>query len=328
MATIDTTSSNNAKPSASVHGDEVAISVRDLCKNFGEKRALNGATLALRSGEILGLLGPNGAGKSTLIRSLVGRVRPNSGTISILGAAAGSDAARRKLGYVPQDLALYPLLSAAENLEVFGRYHGLEGAALADSVAWCLKWSALEDRAAEQVKNYSGGMKRRLNMAAGLIHRPQIILMDEPTVGVDPQSRERIFTMIEELHAQGISILYTTHYMEEAERLCDRIAIIDHGQVIADGSNQELVTRSFGTDRKLVVQFTGEPQKAAADWLQSMGASIHGASAEIAIKNPVLEVVEFLNKANAHGMNIHDFSLITPNLESVFLKLTGRGLRE
>ena len=328
MAAQDSVTSSSAKLNSSKQGDDVAISVRDLHKSYGVKIALNGATITLRAGEILGLLGPNGAGKSTLIRSLVGRVKPDSGDVSIMGDSAGSDAARKKIGYIPQDLALYPLLTAAENLETFGRYYGLEGTALSESVAWCLKWSALKDRIKDPVKTYSGGMKRRLNMAAGLIHRPQIILMDEPTVGVDPQSRERIFNMIEELHSLGCSILYTTHYMEEAERLCDRIAIIDHGQIIADGTRQELVANSFGTDSKLVVQFTGVPENTALDWLKGMGAIVNGSSAEIAVKNPAVEVVEFLNKVALHGLTIRDFSMVTPNLESVFLKLTGRGLRE
>jgi ABC-2 type transport system ATP-binding protein len=149
--------------------------------------------------------------------------------------------ARSALGWVPQELALYPRLTCGENLAAFGRYHGLSGGKLAESVAWCLDWAALQDRAGDLAKNLSGGMKRRLNMAAGIIHRPRVVLMDEPTVGVDPQSRNRIFEMIEALRDEGAAIIYTTHYMEEAERLCDRVAIIDHGRIIAQGAHEELV---------------------------------------------------------------------------------------
>src|SRR5207253_1792884 len=176
-----------------------------------------------------------------LIRSIVGRVIPDAGAISIFGARAGSPAARSALGWIPQELALYPRLTCRENLRSFGRYHGLRGAALEEAVARCLGWATLNDRAGELVRNLSGGMKRRLNMAAGLIHQPKLVLMDEPTVGVDPQSRNHIFEMIEKLRAEGMSLIYTTHYMEEAERLCDRIAIIDHGKIIALGMHADLV---------------------------------------------------------------------------------------
>jgi len=209
------------------------LEIDSLVKHFGPVIAVDGISLELRSGECLGLLGPNGAGKSTLIRAIVGRVIPDAGRVAIFGSAAGSASARAALGWVPQDLALYPRLSATENLRSFGSYYGLTGKKLEEAVAWCLDWAALQDRAGELTRNLSGGMKRRLNMAAGLIHQPRLVLMDEPTVGVDPQSRNRIFEMIEALRAQGMTIIYTTHYMEEAERLCDRIAIVDHGRIIA-----------------------------------------------------------------------------------------------
>src|SRR5215471_9228385 len=209
------------------------LRIEGLVKRFGSVTAVDGIGLDVRAGECFGLLGPNGAGKSTLIRSIVGRVRPNSGRILIFGETAESAAARAALGWVPQELAIYPRLTSRENLESFGRYHGLKGDELEQAITWCLEWAALADRDHEVVNHLSGGMKRRLNMAAGLIHRPRIVLMDEPTVGVDPQSRLRIFEMIEALRREGMSVIYTTHYMEEAERLCDRIAIIDHGLIIA-----------------------------------------------------------------------------------------------
>ena len=201
-----------------------------LVKRFGQVTAVDGISIELRAGECLGLLGPNGAGKSTLIRCIVGRVIPDAGTITVFGAPADSAAARDALGWIPQELALYPRLTCRENLQAFGRYHGLSGAALHQAVERCLAWATLTDRAGDLVKNLSGGMKRRLNMAAGLIHQPKLILMDEPTVGVDPQSRNHIFEMIEKVRDEGTSIIYTTHYMEEAERLCDRVAIIARHQ--------------------------------------------------------------------------------------------------
>src|SRR5689334_20505323 len=227
------------------------LRIEALTKRFKDLTAVDGVTLELNCGECLGLLGPNGAGKSTLIRSIVGRVIPDSGKVSVFGAAADSVGARMALGWVPQDLALYPRLTCRENLEAFGKYHGLSRAALKAAVVWCLEWAGLSDRAEDTVASFSGGMKRRLNMAAGLIHQPKVILMDEPTVGVAPQSRNRIFEMIEKLRDQGISMIYTTHYMEEAERLCDRIAIIDHGRIIALGTKEELVRNAFASqDRK------------------------------------------------------------------------------
>ena len=192
-----------------------------------------------------GLLGPNGAGKSTLIRSAVGQVRPNVGNIWVFGHPANSAAARAAMGWVPQNWRSTGSSLAVENLEAFGRYHGLRGKALREAIQWCLEWAGLADRAGATVKILSGDMRQRLNLAAGLIHRPRIVLLDEPTVGVDPQSRNRIFEMVAGLRQQGTTVIYTTHYMEEAERLCDRIAILDHGRVIAQGTKEELVARSL-----------------------------------------------------------------------------------
>jgi ABC-2 type transport system ATP-binding protein len=186
---------------SSIPASPLPLEIKALVKRFGQVVAVDGISLELRSGECLGLLGPNGAGKSTLIRAIVGRVIPDSGRVAVFGAAADSPAARAALGWVPQDLALYPRLTAKENLRAFGRYYGLTGKKLDEAVAWCLDWAALQDRAGELTRNLSGGMKRRLNMAAGLIHQPRLVLMDEPTVGVDPQSRNRIFEMIEALRA-------------------------------------------------------------------------------------------------------------------------------
>ncbi len=297
-----------------------------LVKRFGHITAVDGITLELRSGECLGLLGPNGAGKSTLIRSIVGRVIPDSGTITVLGAPADSTAARNSLGWIPQELALYPRLTCRENLESFGRYHGLGGPALSESVTRCLTWSTLTDRANDLVMTLSGGMKRRLNMAAGLIHEPKVVLMDEPTVGVDPQSRNHIFEMIEKIRDGGISIIYTTHYMEEAERLCDRIAVVDHGRIIASGTNAELVQNAFGSRSQVLARFAANNDR-VEHWVEQHGGKTVDGTAQFTIDHPT-QITVLLEDSSKAGLELLDVSLRKPNLESVFLNLTGRELRD
>ncbi|MGB6429249.1 MAG: ABC transporter ATP-binding protein [Candidatus Acidiferrales bacterium] len=302
------------------------LQVEALVKRFGQVTAVDGITLELRAGECLGLLGPNGAGKTTLIRSIVGRVIPDAGRVAVFGFPANSAAARAALGWVPQELALYPRLTCKENLESFGRYHGLAGAGLREAVAWCLDWSSLQDRAAELAKNLSGGMRRRLNMAAGIIHRPKLVLMDEPTVGVDPQSRNRIFEMIETLHSEGTAIIYTTHYMEEAERLCDRVAIVDHGRIIALGTNEELVENAFASRSQVLARFAG-PSDGVAAWVELRGGRLVDSTAQFTVARPT-EIAGLLDDAATAGLDVIDVSLHRPNLESVFLHLTGRELRD
>jgi linearmycin/streptolysin S transport system ATP-binding protein len=302
------------------------LEVTALVKRFGQVAAVDGISLTLRPGECFGLLGPNGAGKSTLIRSIVGRVIPDSGQAAVFGAPAASAAARAALGWVPQDLALYPRLTASENLLAFGSYYGLGGKALDEAVTRCLRWAALEDRSAELARNLSGGMKRRLNMAAGLINNPRLVLMDEPTVGVDPQSRNRIFEMIEALRSEGTTIIYTTHYMEEAERLCDRIAIVDHGHIIALDTKEALVRASFGSRSQVLARFDGAPEAIAA-WAAQHSGHLTDSTAEFTIEHPT-EVAALLDSASAAGLKLVDLSLRRPNLESVFLHLTGRELRD
>jgi ABC-2 type transport system ATP-binding protein len=302
------------------------LEVDALAKSFGAVKAVAGVSLQVHPGECLGLLGPNGAGKSTVIRAIVGRVIPDEGSISVFGSAADSAAARAALGWVPQELAVYPRLTCKENLVSFGRYHGLSGSKLSDSVAWCLDWAALQDRAGDLAKNLSGGMKRRLNMAAGIIHRPRVVLMDEPTVGVDPQSRNRIFEMIEALRASGTAIVYTTHYMEEAERLCDRIAIIDHGRIIAEGTDADLVHNAFGTRSQVIAHFAGTGPE-IAKWVEARGGQMVDSAAQFSIANSI-EIAGLLGDADKAGLELADVSLRRPNLESVFLHLTGRELRD
>ena len=318
--------SANSKLADPTANSPLPLEVDALVKRFGQVVAVDSISLQLRSGECLGLLGPNGAGKSTLIRAIAGRVILDSGRVSVFGSAAGSPAARAALGWVPQDLALYPRLSATENLRSFGRYYGLAGEKLEQSVAWCLKWAALEDRAGELTRNLSGGMKRRLNMAAGLIHQPRLVLMDEPTVGVDPQSRNRIFEMIAALRAQGMTIIYTTHYMEEAERLCDRIAIVDHGRIIALDTRDALIHNSFASRSQVIARLEGPAEK-VGEWVAGRGGRLVDSTAEFTIERPT-EVAGLLEGAAEAGLELIDLSLRRPNLESVFLHLTGRELRD
>jgi len=306
--------------------NSIPLRIEELVKRFGSVTAVDGISLEVKPGECFGLLGPNGAGKSTLIRSIVGRVRPNSGRILIFGETAESAAARAALGWVPQELAVYPRLTSRENLTSFGRYHGLNGNQLEQAITWCLEWASLADRKDEVVNTLSGGMKRRLNMAAGLIHRPRIVLMDEPTVGVDPQSRLRIFEMIEALGREGMSVIYTTHYMEEAERLCDRIAIIDHGRIIALGGKEELIRSAFGSRSQVVVHLADSGDRVQS-WIERHGGRSVDSTAQFTIDQPS-EIANLLQAAVNEGHEVVDLSLHRPNLESVFLQLTGRELRE
>ena len=306
--------------------EPVPLEVASLVKRFGQVTAVDGISLALSSGECLGLLGPNGAGKSTLIRCIVGRALADAGRITVFGFAVGTSEAREALGWVPQELALYPRLTCGENLAAFGRYHGLSGSKLAQSVTWCLEWAALGDRAGDLVKNLSGGMKRRLNMAAGIIHRPRVVLLDEPTVGVDPQSRNRIFEMIEALRAEGTAIIYTTHYMEEAERLCDRVAIIDHGRIVAQGTNRELIQNSFASRSQVLARFAGPSDEIAA-WVERHNGRLVDGAAQFTIEQST-QIAGLLDDAAKAGLELVDVSLRRPNLESVFLHLTGRELRD
>ena len=304
------------------------LSVHGVSKFYGKKPALNEVSLEVPAGIHMLILGPNGAGKTTLIRCVVGRVVPNSGSITIFGDPVGSAQARARIGYIPQEIALYPRLTAEENLTVFGRYAGVSGEALPGAIRGCLDWAGLTERSKEPVMKFSGGMKRRLNMAAGLLQRPKLVLLDEPTTGVDPQSRQRIYAMVEELRADGASVIYTTHYMEEAERLCDRIAIIDHGKIIALGTHGELVRQNFGSRCELVLHCDGEAAAAHSKWAEARGGAVNGASFRFPVSDPAFEIAEILESARAEAVPVRDLSFKSPNLESVFLHLTGRGLRE
>jgi ABC-2 type transport system ATP-binding protein len=222
------------------------LAISNLRKTFGSTVAVGGVSFGVEPGQLVGLLGPNGAGKTTTVSMIAGLVTPDQGTVTIDGAAIAGDAdpAKRRLGLVPQDLALYDELSADANLRLFGSLYGMSSTALGEAIASALTLVGLADRARDRVKTYSGGMKRRLNLAAGLLHDPDILLLDEPTVGVDPQSRNAIFENLEHLKSRGKALLYTTHYMEEVERLADRIVIMDHGRVLADDTLSGLRSRA------------------------------------------------------------------------------------
>jgi ABC-2 type transport system ATP-binding protein len=308
--------------------ESLPLEVRDVSKAFAGRKALDGVTLEISPGEILGLLGPNGAGKTTLVRGVAGRVVQDSGSLRLFGLSPADSGARALRGWVPQEIALYPLLSPRENLWTFGRYQGLEGEPLEAAIGANLEWIGLADRADERTDRLSGGMKRRLNIAAGTIHGPRLLLLDEPTVGVDPQSRERIYGMIGELKSRGVSLLYTTHYMEEAERLCDRIAIIDHGRIIASGTTESLVRQTLGAAQTVSIETQVAIPADVRESLTKFGATVDGTKVQASVEDPAVQIREFLEIFHAKGIGIRDLALKSSTLEQVFLHLTGRGLRE
>ena len=304
------------------------LEVQEVAKAFGSRPALAGVTFAIAPGEIFGLLGPNGAGKTTLVRGVAGRVIPDAGTLSIFGRSPAESAARALRGWVPQEIALYPLLSPRENLRSFGRFQGLSGERLESAIRANLEWVGLSDRADERTEGLSGGMKRRLNIAAGTIHEPKLLLLDEPTVGVDPQSRERIYAMIQEVKARGVSLLYTTHYMEEAERLCDRIAIIDHGRIIAEGTKDQLVRQTLGAAQTVVIDTEAPIPDRVRATLARFGADVDGMRVQASVEDAAARIRELLEVFHDSGVRIRDLTLKAATLEEVFLHLTGRELRE
>jgi len=308
------------------------LQIREARKKFGAVTALDGASFELRQGELLALLGPNGAGKTTLIRAVAGRVKLDAGEIRLFDRAITWGRTPPELGIVPQEIALYPLLSARENLEIFGRLQGLKGAALTANVRWALERTALVDRQNDAVNQFSGGMRRRLNIACGVIHKPRVLLLDEPTVGVDPQSRDRIYDMLGELTREGVSLLLTTHHLEEAEARCSRTVIIDHGRVIAAGTLHELVEQTVGRHR-LVTLRLDKPVDGAALALAHGGASV-----EVDAEDPrvlrakmhdvALDLPPLLERVRQTGHLVDDVEVRGPSLQSVFIHLTGRELRE
>lgn len=309
------------------------IRIENLHKSFRRPsgppvQALAGVSLEIPEGSFFGLLGSNGAGKSTLIACLTGYYSPDEGTI-FHGAEVfdGKSASmRREIGFVPQEIALYETLSALENLRLFGRLFGLSASRARERADEVLELVGLTERAMDTVKSFSGGMKRRVNLAAALLHKPRILLCDEPTVGVDPQSRNAIFEILEQLHAGGMTILYTTHYMEEVERLCERIAIVDHGRVLAQGSLHELLdSLPFASEIRFAENAANE--QFSAQLLADVVVQREGPS--LVLRPPKgTSLASVLSRIEAHGIPASQFSLRPPSLEHLFLQLTGRTLRD
>ena len=310
----------------------LAIEAHSLYKSFGDFHAVQGATFHAEAGEVLSLLGPNGAGKSTTISMLSGLLAPTDGDACIMGYSVTRqpELAKASLGVVPQDIALYPDLSAHENLVFWGKMYGLRGAALKSRVDEVLEIIGLTDRQKDHVGKFSGGMKRRVNIAAALLHKPDVVIMDEPTVGIDPQSRRHILDNVKELNQQGMTVLYTTHYMEEAAELSHHIAIMDHGKVIAYGTHDDLI-KMVGEQTRIDVTLNVEAEKILDAW-----RGTEGVARIDALDGKVTALVDDSNRvlprlfegASRYGVRITSVDIQEPNLETVFLHLTGRALRD
>jgi ABC-2 type transport system ATP-binding protein len=295
------------------------IKVQGVTKRFGQILAVDDVSFEIRSGEVFGLLGPNGAGKSTAINMMVGALVPDSGSIVIAGAGDPQlPSARMQIGAAPQALAIYDELTAQENLGFFGRMYGLHGAKLTERIEWSLELAGLRDRRKDVVSKFSGGMKRRLNIVCGLVHDPQIIFLDEPTVGVDPQSRNAIFDQIELLKGLNRTIVYTTHYMEEAQRLCDRVAIVDHGKILDLGTVKDLISRHGGKS-VIVAELESQPP---------VGVTLPGVRDKLHLRfesdRPFVDIYAL----QGQGVVFSSLHVEPPDLEIVFLNLTGRRLRD
>lgn len=308
------------------------VVVRGLVKRFGDLVAVDHVDFSIAEGETFGLLGPNGAGKTTTISMISCLLDPTEGEVIVDGHSIGKEptAVKSSLGVVPQEVALYPTLSAAENLAFWGRMYGLSGAGLKKAVDEALELAGLADRSKERVEKYSGGMKRRINIAAGILHRPRVLLMDEPTVGIDPQSRNHILETVKDLNASGMTVLYTSHYMEEVEYLCDRISIMDHGKCIATGTLNELRDVVGGMD---VVSVTvGDVSEGIISAIAAIPGveSVNRAEGIIEVLTPSSGSVlgKLVATLESDGAHVTSVTVTEPNLESVFLHLTGKSLRD
>jgi ABC-2 type transport system ATP-binding protein len=311
---------------------EPILVAQDLKKSFGDLEAVKGVSLQVARGEVFGLLGPNGAGKTTTISMLTGLLDPTDGHVAVdgLDLETHTNEVKAKLGLVPQELALYPTLSARQNLNFFGRIYGLKGSELRERVDEVLEMIGLTERADEAVEKYSGGMKRRVNIGAGLLHKPEILFLDEPTVGVDPQSRNAIFESVETLNRAGMSVIYTTHYMEEAQRLCHRVAIVDEGKLIALDTPTALI-RSLGGGVVLLSVSETAPDDLAERIAEAPAVrSTTRSDGQLKIETQRLQeaLISTLDITNQLDVPITGLEILEPNLESVFLHLTGKTLRE
>jgi len=312
--------------------NEPLLVCTDLHKRFKDIVAVDGVGFHIDRAETYGLLGPNGAGKTTTISMVCGLLERDGGSVTVAGLPMDIETTEAKalIGYVPQDLAIYPDLSARENLRFFGRLQRLSGRRLDERVSAVLELTGLSERAGDRTETYSGGMKRRLNIGIGLLHEPQLLVLDEPTVGVDPQSRNAILEAIDGLRRGGMAILYTTHYMEEAERLCDRIGIIDGGHILAEGTRRELVALVGQLDR--VTLTASGPLQDAAQALAALeqvdGASVSDSAIEVTAHSARTILPQVIETATAAGALINSVEVTEPDLETVFLHLTGKALRD
>jgi len=310
------------------------LQVQNLVKKYGDFTAVNGISFDIKEGEIFSLLGPNGAGKTTTISILSTLYAPTSGDAMISGYSVTKNpmAVKQVIGVVPQDIALYEDLTARENLIFWGQMYGLSGKGLASRVDEVLEQIGLTDKAKNRVKTYSGGMKRRVNIGVGLLHKPRLLFMDEPTVGIDPQSRRAILDTVKDLNKQGMSLLYTTHYMEEAEELSDRVGIIDHGELIALGTQKELTQQVGETETLILHVGESDDPEALANSLKGLKDVLEANAADhkVSVITPDAEEVlaAIVSKANERGIKIRSIDIREPNLEAVFLHLTGRALRD
>ena len=310
------------------------LEVKNLVKKYGDFTAVKGITFDIKEGEIFSLLGPNGAGKTTTISMLSTLYTPTAGDATIGGHSITKSpmAVKQIIGVVPQELALYEDLTARENLIFWGQMYGLGGKPLASRVDEVLEQIGLTDKAKNRIKTYSGGMKRRVNIGVGLLHKPRLLFMDEPTVGIDPQSRRAILETVKDLNQQGMTVLYTTHYMEEAQEISDRVGIIDHGELIALGTQKEL-TQQVGQTETLILHIGENDDPAAlADSLKGVKDVLEANATDhkVSIITPAAEDVlaSIVSKANERGIKIRSIDIREPNLEAVFLHLTGRALRD
>lgn len=308
------------------------LEVSRLSKSFAGKEALRDVSLRIAEGECFGIMGPNGAGKTTLVNLISGFIQPDSGEIVLFGEKlpAASAAVKRKIGVVPQEIALYDRLSVSDNLTYFGELYGLEGKALSERIDQLLDWVQLSERKKDKVQVLSGGMKRRINLIAGLLHAPRLLLVDEPTVGIDPQARIFIYSLIQKLKDEGLAILYTTHYIPEVERLCSRAAILDEGRIVACGGKEALLAQA-GIAEQLEILVDGD----APRWIQPIseifedkGSTTDGQSVIVPAPKSWRSLSEAIQKMDRAGIPVSGIQFNSGGLESAFFRLTGKELRE
>ncbi len=308
------------------------LQIKDMKKSFGKNEVVKGISFSIEKGESFGLLGPNGAGKSTTISMICGLLPVDAGEIVVAGKSVKTDPmnVKKKIGVVPQDIALYPTMSAKDNLIFWGKMYGLTGSQAKKRGAEVLEYVGLTERAKDKIETFSGGMKRRINIGAALMHKPELLIMDEPTVGIDPQSRNHILETVKKLNQEGMTVIYTSHYMEEVDYLCERIGIVDHGRMIALGTKQELCNRlTSGTVITLELnEVTSEFVTLVNDLPFVEQVVTKNETVEIFVTDANLAIGETVSKAVTSGLAVQSVHVREPNLESLFLQLTGRSLRD